>query len=121
VFRSRDDKGLCVMDPNLELARERAAVAHQILIKFKEIGLSEDHDEDLARLCTDLADLWSSQNSYNQLLMEFLENETRDWKFIAEHLTDIKSHIDHISWHIRSVKDPIERMAVECYEASKND
>ena len=107
------------MNSDLELARERASVAHRILVKFKEMGLSEDKDEDLARICTDLADLWSAQISYKKLLLNLLENEDNDWELAAQCLTDIKSHVDHMSWHIGSVKDPLERLAVECYESGE--
>ena len=105
---------------NLELARERAEGAHQILIRFKEMGLSEHYDEDLAKLCTDLADLWSIQNLHNELLLGFLENKSNDWQFAAEFLTDIKSHIDHMAWHIGNVNIPIERIALQCYDASNS-
>ena len=104
------------MNPNLGLARDRSAIAHQILVKFKEMGFSEENDEDLAKLCTDLADLWGAQKSYNEVLLDLIENKPLDWKLIAQRLTDIKSQVDHMSWHIASVKDPLEKIAVESYE-----
>ena len=104
------------MNPNLGLARDRSAIAHQILVKFKEMGFSEENDEDLAKLCTDLADLWGAQKSYNEVLLDLIENKPLDWKLIAQRLTDIKSQVDHMSWHIASVKDPLEKIAIESYE-----
>ena len=103
------------MNPNLGLARDRSAIAHQILVKFKEMGFSEENDEDLAKLCTDLADLWGAQKSYNEVLLDLIENKSHDWKLIAQRLTDIKSQVDHMSWHIASVKDPLEKIAIESY------
>ena len=38
--------------PNLAQARQKSSMAHQILVKFKEQGLEENYDEDLAKLCT---------------------------------------------------------------------
>ena len=104
------------MNPNLGLARDRSAIAHQILVKFKEMGFSEENDEDLAKLCTDLADLWGAQKSYNEILLDLIENKSHDWELIAQRLTDIKSQVDHMSWHIASVKDPLEKIAIESYE-----
>ena len=104
------------MNPNLGLARDRSAIAHQILVKFKEMGFSEENDEDLAKLCTDLADLWGAQRSYNEVLLDLIENKPLDWKLMAQRLTDIKSQVDHMSWHIASVKDPLEKIAIESYE-----
>ena len=104
------------MNPNLGLARDRSAIAHQILVKFKEMGFSEENDEDLAKLCTDLADLWGAQKSYNEVLLDLIENKPLDWKLMAQRLTDIKSQVDHMSWHIASVKDPLEKIAIESYE-----
>lgn len=104
------------MNPNLGLARDRSTIAHQILVKFKEMGFPEENDEDLAKLCTDLADLWGAQKSYNEVLLDLIENKSHDWKLIAQRLTDIKSQVDHMSWHIASVKDPLEKIAIESYE-----
>ena len=104
------------MNPNFGLARDRSAIAHQILVKFKEMGFSEENDEDLAKLCTDLADLWGAQKSFNEVLLDLIENKSHDWKLIAQRLTDIKSQVDHMSWHIASVKDPLEKIAIEFYE-----
>ena len=104
------------MNPNLGLARDRSAIAHQILVKFKEMGFSEENDEDLAKLCTDLADLWGAQKSYNEVLLDLIENKPLDWKLMAQRLTDIKSQVDHMSWHIASVKNPLEKIAIESYE-----
>ena len=104
------------MNPNLGLARDRSTIAHQILVKFKEMGFSEENDEDLAKLCTDLADLWGAQKSFNEVLLDLIENKSHDWKLIAQRLTDIKSQVDHMSWHITSVKDPLEKIAIESYE-----
>lgn len=104
------------MNPNLGLARDRSAIAHQILVKFKEMGFSEENDEDLAKLCTDLADLWGAQKSFNEVLLDLIENKSHDWELIAQRLTDIKSQVDHMSWHIASVKDPLEKIAIESYE-----
>ena len=107
------------MNPNLGLARDRSAIAHQILVKFKEMRFSEENDEDLAKLCTDLADLWGAQKSYNEVLLDLIENKSQDWKLMAQRLTDIKSQVDHMSWHIASVNDPLEKIAIESYELSE--
>ena len=47
-------------EPNLEQARRRSGLAHRILVKLKTIGSEEQHDDELAKLCTDVADLWLS-------------------------------------------------------------
>ena len=41
-------------NPNLEQARRRSGLAHRVLVKLKTLGLSDDHDDELATLCTDI-------------------------------------------------------------------
>ena len=99
---------------NLAQARQNAEMAHRILIKFKEMDLPESLDEELSKLCTDLGDMWSTQLMFIEKLGKLIEFDT-DWNLIGDYLTDIKAHIDHISWHAQSVEDPIMKIAEFAY------
>jgi len=106
--------------PNLAQARQKSAMAHQILVKFKEQGLEEAYDEDLAKLCTDLGDLWSAQLLFTERLGDFLDIEiSRDdtWNKFGDCLADICSELEHMAWHIQSVQGPIERIAQHSYDS----
>jgi len=106
--------------PNLAQARQKSSVAHQILVKLKEQGLEEDYDDDLAKLCTDLGDLWGAQLSFTERLGDFLDTETAiddSWRKFGDSLADICSELEHMAWHIQSVKGPIERIAQRAYQA----
>ena len=104
-------------DPNLEQARRRSGLAHTILVKLKTKGLSEEHDDELAKLCTDIADLWGAQSSFNEILNRFLE-ETDSWESIGDDFADMLSNVQHISWHIDSIKVPLETFARYSYSES---
>lgn len=99
---------------NLAQARQNAEMAHRILVKFKEMDLPESLDEELSKLCTDLGDMWSTQLLFTEKLDELLKSET-DWNMIGDHLTDLKAHIDHMSWHAESVENPIIKIAEFAY------
>ena len=51
------DKDVSGTEANLAQARQRSVMAHRILIKLKEMGLPENLDEELSKLCTDLGDI----------------------------------------------------------------
>ncbi len=101
-------------EPDLEQARITANVAHNIVIKFKEMGLPEALDAELAKISTDLGDLLSAQN----LLSDQVSNVFKcpnDWKLIANLLVDIKSNIEHISWHQKNIRSPLGKIARYAY------
>ena len=99
---------------NLAQARRNGEMAHKILTKFKEMDLPESLDEELSKLCTDLGDMWSTQLLFTEKLDELLKSET-DWNMIGDYLTDLKAHIDHMSWHAESVESPIMKIAEFAY------
>ena len=104
--------------PNLEQARRRSGLAHRVLVKLKTMGLSDDYDS-LATLCTDIGDLWSSQLVFLEILNRFLE-ESDNWDSIGDDFADMLSDVEHISWHIDSLKKPLEILAQYSYSQSKN-
>ena len=106
-------------NPNLEQARRRSGLAHRVLVKLKTLGLSDDHDDELATLCTDIGDLWSSQLVFLEILNRFLE-ESDNWDSIGDDFADMLSNVEHISWHIDSLKKPLEILAQYSYSESNN-
>ena len=104
-------------EPNLEQARRRSGLAHSILVKLKTIGSEEQHDDELARLCTDVADLWGAQLEFGEILNRFLE-ESDQWDSIGDDFVDMLSSAQHMSWHIDSIKKPLETFAEYSYSQS---
>ena len=104
-------------EPNLEQARRRSGLAHRILVKLKTIGSEEQHDDELAKLCTDVADLWGAQLEFGEILNRFLE-ESDQWDSIGDDFVDMFSSAQHMSWHIDCIKKPLETFAEYSYSQS---
>ena len=102
------------MEPDLEQARRTAGVAHGIVVKFKEMGLPAELDADLAGLCTDLGDLWSAERRLSQEL-EGLVKSPHDWEAAGDSLLDLRASLDHIAWHLKSVRRPLNKIVRFAY------
>ena len=105
------------LEPDITRARRTALVAHDVVIKLKEMGLPENLDKELACLSTDLGDLWSAQKEFIERLECFLQSP-RDWETVGDHLVDLRSSIDHIGWHLNSVRRPLTRITQFAYRKS---
>ena len=101
-------------EPNLEQARRRSGLAHRILVKLKTTGLGDQHDDELAKLCTDIADLWGAQLAFGEILDRFLEKSDH-WESIGDDFVDMLSNVQHTAWHIDSIKKPLETFAKYSY------
>jgi len=89
-------------------------MAHSVVIKFKELGLPEHLDEELSKLSTDIGDLWAAQKmlaSHFETLLTLSNN----WKSVGESLVDIRAEVDHISWHVKSVRRPLTKITRFAY------
>ena len=104
-------------EPDMEQAREMALMAHSVVIKLKTMGLPDSLDSDLASLSTDLGDIWSAQKSLTDGL-EGLLKSSHDWEAVGDHLVDIRASIDHIAWHLKSVRRPLNRITRFAYRPS---
>ena len=104
-------------EPDLEQAREMALMAHSVVIKLKEMGLPNSMDSDLASLSTDLGDIWSAQKSLADGLEDLLKSP-HDWDAVGDSLVDIRASIDHIAWHLKSVRRPLNKITRFAYRPS---
>ena len=95
-------------------ARKTALRAHAIVVKLKEMGLPEHLDAYLARLSTDLSDISHAESVLDKQLKSLLESST-DWQDIGDYLTDLRTTLDHIEWHIKSVRVPAKTIAMFSY------
>ena len=112
------DRGL---EPDMELARRKAHMAHLVVVKLKEMGLPDSLDSELASLSTDLGDLWSTQKEFAGRLEGQLKSHG-DWEEVADYLVDLRAEIDHIEWHLKSVRRPLNRLTHYAYrKANKPD
>ena len=103
------------MDADIQQARRTSVMAHSVVILLKEMGLPEDMDDDLASVCTDLGDLWGAQQEFADHLQNMLKAE-RSWEMVGDALTDMRASIDHIAWHLKSVREPLTRIAEYAYD-----
>ena len=104
-------------EPDLAQARRNAIKAHAVVIKLKEMGLPEGLDEELASLSTDLGDLWAANIRLAEQLDLFL-NAASEWGEIGDRMADMKAGIDHMAWHVDSIRGPLDRIAAFAYESS---
>ena len=107
------------MEPDLQHARRTSVMAHTVLIKFKEMGLPQDMDDDLASLCTDLGDMWGAQKEFTDRMNNMLKS-AKDWESLGDYLVDLRSSIDHIAWHLKSVRRPLTRITQYAYKQEGN-
>ena len=98
------------LEPDLDLARRTANVAHSVVIKLQEMQLPEGFNDDLASLSTDLGDLWSSQVTLSNRL-EALSRSLHDWEAVGDCLVDLTSCLDHIAYHLKSVRRPLRKIS----------
>ena len=98
-------------------AREKAVKAHSVVIKFKELGLPEDMDSELAKFSTDLADLCSESEMISSELDKLI-NRSGDWAQVANTMVDIQARLDHLSWHVKSIRRPLNRLTTYSYRCS---
>ena len=101
-------------------ARMTAVMAHNVVIKLKEMGLPDRLDDDLARLSTDLGDLWNAQRQLASRVESFLKSGD-DWEATADSLVDLKAVLDHMGWHLSSAQRPITRIARFAYSQADED
>ena len=110
----RDGDGRLEAEADLKEARRTAGIAHAVVIRFKEMGLPAELDGDLAALCTDLGDIWSAERRLAEGIRE-LAGSGRDWESAADTLVDLKADLEHISWHLKSVRRPLNRIVNFAY------
>ena len=102
------------MEPDSQHARRTAMVAHSIVARLQEMGLPDHLENELATVSTDLGDLWSAQKNLSEQL-EGLVRSGNDWGSVGDRLVDLRSTIDHMSWHLRSVRRPMTRITQFAY------
>ena len=101
-------------EPNLEQARRASAMAHQVVIKLKEMGLPDEMDGDLSKFCTDLGDLWSAQNALAKQVESFLKSRG-DWNDVGDGIADLQATVEHLAWHAEGVRAPMQNLALWAY------
>ena len=99
-------------------AREKASKALSVVIKFKEMGLPEDMDTELAKLSTDLADLCSESEMISSELDKLI-NYADDWAQISNTMVDIQARVDHLRWHLKSIRRPLIRITRYSYSVAE--
>ena len=89
-------------------------MAHRVLVKLKELGLPTDLDEALGHLCTDLGDIWSVHRTFADQLDAFFRSD--DWNDVGDSLVDLRSSLDHMAWHLKSVRRPMTQITRLAYK-----
>ena len=107
------------LEPDMDHARETSLMAHSVVIKLKEMGLPLDYDEDLARVSTDLGDIWGAHKALCEGLEDLLKT-SRSWEDVGDSLVDLRASLDHFSWHLGNVRGPLTKITRYAYRASQD-
>ena len=102
-------------EPDLAQARRAALMAHQVIVKLKEMGMPDEMDEPLSQFGTDLGDLWSAQSVLAKQLESFMKH-AGDWSAVGDGLGDMQATVEHMARHIQNIRAPMERVALWAYE-----
>lgn len=102
------------MEADLNQARRTAVMAHSVVVMLREMGLPDTLDAELASVSTDLGDLWGAQKEFTDRLHNMLKT-SKDWDAVGDSLIDMRASIDHIAWHLESVREPLTRIAEYAY------
>ena len=108
------------LEANKSRARMAALKAHSVVIRLKEMGLPEELDGELATLSTDLGDLWSAQEALADRMERFVSSSGR-WESVGDSLVDLRATIDHMAWHLNSVRRPMNRITSYAYRQSEDE
>lgn len=111
------DQQTVTKNPDLHHAQKVSLIAHGIVVKFQEMGLPNDYDEELSSLSTAIGDIWGTQKSLSHLVDDLL-NAPKDWEVVGDHIIDLKSVLDHVDWHLKSIRKPISKIARYAYRQS---
>jgi hypothetical protein len=103
-----------ILEANKGRARVAALKAHSVVIRLKEMGLPEELDGELAALSTDLGDLWSAQEALAERMERFVSS-SGGWESVGDSLVDLRATIDHMAWHLNSVRRPMNRITSYAY------
>ena len=102
------------LEPDLDHAQETALVAHGVVIKLQEMGLPRSFDGELSSLSTDIGDLWGAQKTLAGLVDGLLQ-APQEWETVGDYLVDLRAAVDHIDWHLKSIKRPMNKIARHAY------
>ena len=102
------------MEADLNQARRTAVMAHNVVIRLRELGLPEALDAELASVSTDLGDLWGAQKEFTDHLHNMLKT-SHDWDSVGDSFVDMRASIEHIAWHLESIREPLTKLAEYAY------
>ena len=114
-----DNTATTEMEADLNQARRTAVMAHNVVIRLRELGLPDTLDAELANVSTDLGDLWGAQKEFTDHLHNMLKT-SHDWDSIGDSLVDMRASIEHIAWHLESIREPLTRLAEYAYSQAQD-
>ena len=109
-----DNIAAAEMEADLNQARRTAVMAHNVVIRLRELGLPEALDAELASVSTDLGDLWGAQKEFTDHLHDMLKT-AHDWDSVGDSFVDMRASIEHIAWHLESIREPLTKLAEYAY------
>lgn len=68
-----------------------------------------------------LSDIVIALEEFNELVNEFLSTDVKDHETLGWVLTGVKTEAEHIYYHIKHMKKPLERMIEFCYEEPEDE
>jgi len=93
---------------------EIVKLASNISFKLNELGL--DADGKYNGFGADLADIYEAASRYQELLAEWLSTPTEEKEKLAKNLVMLQIELyQHLSWHLRELNRPLEKLIKALY------
>ncbi|UCH50893.1 MAG: hypothetical protein JSV54_07765 [Chloroflexota bacterium] len=67
-------------------------------------------------LGADISDIYIELEKYSELVKQLLNTDTKDLEAIGDVLIGIKTSLQHINWHIKESRRPLERLIDYCFK-----
>ncbi|MFC1915420.1 hypothetical protein ACFLW4_01835 [Chloroflexota bacterium] len=104
-------------NPNSDRSKRNVKLANDIDGKITSLGMKRNPG-----IGAHLSDIAITLEEFNELLEEFLAADVKDHEAIGDVLIGINVHVlEHIYYHIKHLKRPLERIIEFCYEDTNDD
>lgn len=93
---------------------EVVKLASNIAFKLNQLGVDKDGKDN--GVGADLADIYEAASRYQELLAEWLSIPTEEKEKLAKNLVMLQMELyQHLSWHLRELKHPLEKLIKALY------
>jgi len=93
-------------------ATRNVKLSHDFYKKIESLGIKLR----LSGLGADISDVYLELERYKESVNRLLNADTKDLETIGGLLIEIKISLQHINWHIKESRRPLQRLIDYCYK-----